>query len=322
MAHPELTSEQGYVDRAYDALAAKHELREELSRVHVAAHPRQAHEVRRAMREAAGALDVDGQLVFGRIDDSNGDTYYVGRRSVVDEHEELPLVISWKAPAAQAFFQAAPDSPMGLVLRRRMVAEGRQLLDLYDEWFDELSRDLAEGRLELREPPVLGPDTLLVDLERRRTGEMRDIVATIQAEQDRAIRAPAEGILVIQGGPGTGKSAVGLHRAAVLLFQNEELRSEGVLVVGPNDAFMRYIAKVLPSLGEADVHQRAITKLGMVVPVRAVTVTSEVISEPELVMNCLPPLITHSPSTSSALVLVAPASEPAPGSVRPKPASF
>jgi DNA helicase IV len=269
MPHPDLPLEQDYVDHAYECLAVKRERREELVGAQVAAHPRQAKQVRDALREAANAVDVDGPLVFGRIDDVNGDSYYVGRTSVLDDAAAEPVVISWKSAAAQPFFQAAPDSPMGLTLRRRMVAEGRRLLDLYDEWFDELSREYVAGRLDLPDPPVLGADALLLDLERRRTGEMRDIVATIQAEQDRAIRGPVDGVLIVQGGPGTGKSAVGLHRAAVLLFQHEELRRDGVLVVGPNEAFMRYIAKVLPSLGEADVQQHSITKLGVVVPVRA-----------------------------------------------------
>src|SRR3954447_11782230 len=147
MAHPDLPMEQAYVDHAHGCLVEKRERREELVGAQVAAHPRQAKHVRDALREAANAVDVDGPLVFGRIDDINGDSYYVGRTSVLDDLADEPLVISWKAPAAQPFFQAAPDSPMGLALRRRMVSDGQQLLDLYDEWFDELTKQLVEGRL-------------------------------------------------------------------------------------------------------------------------------------------------------------------------------
>jgi DNA helicase IV len=262
VAHPDLPLEQKYVDHAYDCLEKKIAVRKGLQQNGVAAHPRQQFALNKALREGVEALDPSGQILYGRCDDTSGDTLYVGKHYLEDPENRTVVSVSWKSNAAQPFFQADAEDPMGLVLRRRFVAEDRVLLDLYDEWFDELAKQLAEGSYVLPDPPVLGEDALLLDLESRRTGEMREIVATIQAEQDRAIRAPMDGIFVIQGGPGTGKSAVGLHRAAVLMFQHEELRNEGVLVVGPNPAFMRYIEKVLPSLGESEVRQESITRLG------------------------------------------------------------
>ena len=266
MPHPELASEQAYVDAAHARLAERACEAAALADESVAADGRAAAALLRAQK----ATDVaSGQpLVFGRIDDATGDVAYVGRQSVLAP-DGTPLVMSWKAKAAAPFYQADAEDPMGLQLRRRMLADRQTLIDLRDEWFDDMAKALASGKYEIKDPPVLGQDALLLDLEARRDGEMRDIVATIQAEQDRAIRAPADGVLVIQGGPGTGKSAVGLHRAAFLLFDREDLRAGGVLVIGPNTAFMRYIQRVLPSLGEVDVAQSAITRLGMVAEVRA-----------------------------------------------------
>lgn len=267
MPHPELPAEQEYVDAAYRRLAEKAAESRASADASVAADAKAAAALKHAL---AGAKDPASEqpLVFGRIDDATGDVAYVGRQSVIAA-DGTPLVMSWKAKAAAPFFQADAEDPMGLQLRRRMLADRQTLLDLRDEWFDEMAEALASGRFEIKDPPVLGQDALLLDLEARRDGAMRDIVATIQAEQDRAIRAPADGVFVIQGGPGTGKSAVGLHRAAFLIFDREDIRADGVLIVGPNTAFMRYIQRVLPSLGEVDVAQQAITRLGVVVEVRA-----------------------------------------------------
>ncbi len=197
--------------------------------------------------------DVDG-LSFGRLDAETGETWYVGRRHVEDERGD-PVVVDWRAPVSTPFYRATAADPMELSRRRRFVMTKRLVNDLFDEVFDDPdSVDAAHhGGI---------PDPLLAELERSRTGEMRDIVATIAAEQDVVIRAELDTCLVVQGGPGTGKTAVGLHRAAFLLFEHRAvLDREGVLVVGPNPLFLRYIAQVLPSLGEAATRQTTIERL-------------------------------------------------------------
>ena len=197
--------------------------------------------------------EVDG-LAFGRLDAEAGDTWYVGRRHVEDEAGD-PVVVDWRAPVSTPFYRATAADPLELKRRRRFLMTARHVDDLFDEVFDDPdSVDAAHhGGI---------PDPLLAELERSRTGEMRDIVATIAAEQDVVIRAPLDTCLVVQGGPGTGKTAVGLHRAAFLLFEHrEQLDREGVLVVGPNPLFLQYIAQVLPSLGEAATRQTTVERL-------------------------------------------------------------
>jgi DNA helicase IV len=249
MSHPDLAAEQAYVDHAYAALDR---MRETLMRsasaaaTDVAAHAIEKWSARR-LRQLA---EAEQGLCFGRIDVEGVEApLYVGRRWVDDE-ERATLVVNWQAPAARPFYTATPDDPHGVTLRRRFRTQGRKLLDLSDE-------GLA-GSLE--EAAVRVDDFLLEELERTREGRMRDIVATIQADQYRLIAREPEPALVIQGGPGTGKTAVGLHRASYLLFAHRpELRR--VLVVGPNPTFMDYVSHVLPALGEDAVEQRAVTEL-------------------------------------------------------------
>src|SRR3954467_7293540 len=151
------------------------------------------------------------------------------------------------------FYRATLADPLGLHLRRRFVFTGRELTDMFEEDFDDPDAAAGSGGV---------PDPLLAELGRARTGQMRDIVATIQAEQDAIIRAPLETCLVVQGGPGTGKTAVGLHRAAFLLYEHRaRLARGGVLVVGPNPVFLRYISQVLPSLGETSATQTTVDGL-------------------------------------------------------------
>jgi DNA helicase IV len=189
---------------------------------------------------------IKGQLCFGRIDDAR-ERLYIGRTHVEDENT-TPLVVDWRARAAIPFYRATFADPMDLNARRRFILEQRALVDIMEEDFlDPDSATVGTGGV---------PDPLLAELGRARTGRMRDIVATIQAEQDEVIRAPLEACLIVQGGPGTGKTAVGLHRAAFLLFEHRErLMRMGVLVVGPNRLFLDYIAQVLPTLGERSVRQ-------------------------------------------------------------------
>ncbi len=203
-------------------------------------------------RRLASLEDDAAVLCFGRIDEEAGDRWYIGRRHVEDDRG-APVVVDWRAEVATPFYRATLADPFGLKRRRRFVFTGRELTDVFEEDFDDPDSMAGSGGV---------PDPLLAELGRARTGQMRDIVATIQAEQDAIIRAPLETCLVVQGGPGTGKTAVGLHRAAFLLYEHRGLLSrDGVLVVGPNPVFLRYISQVLPSLGETSATQTTVDAL-------------------------------------------------------------
>jgi DNA helicase IV len=190
---------------------------------------------------------VEPGLCFGRLDLTGGDRLHVGRIGLTDDHHDT-LLVDWRAPAAEPFYRATPAEPYGVIRRRHLRTRGREVLDVEDDVFD------VEGLSDADRETLGGGGALLAALNASRTGRMRDIVATIQAEQDRVIRAEPAGVLVVQGGPGTGKTAVALHRAAYLLYTHRErLARSGVLVVGPGPAFVRYIEQVLPSLGETGV---------------------------------------------------------------------
>jgi len=192
---------------------------------------------------------VEERLVFGRLDLDDASTRYVGRIGLTD-HEQTPLLTDWRAPAARAFYRATAAHPDGVRRRRHVVTRGRTVTGVEDEVLD---LDLLDD-----DPDTLaglsGEGALLAGLRAARTGRMGDIVATIQAEQDAIIRSELAGALVVQGGPGTGKTAVALHRAAYLLYAHRRtLERSGVLLVGPSRTFLRYIDQVLPSLGETGV---------------------------------------------------------------------
>jgi DNA helicase IV len=250
MAHPELTSEQAYVDRAYACLER---MRDVVGRAADAADG----EVAQAALDAWAAKrlatfeDAERGLMFGRLDfEAVERPLYVGRRWVHDDDGEQ-VVVNWQAPAARPFYTATPQDPHGVTLRRRFRTQGRTLVDIADEALDGTALDGAGVN-----------DFLLEELERSRDMHMRDIVATIQADQYRLITRDAGKPLVIQGGPGTGKTAVGLHRASWLLYTfRERLSRARVLVVGPNRTFMEYVSHVLPALGEDAVEQRAVSEL-------------------------------------------------------------
>jgi DNA helicase IV len=211
----------------------------------------------------ANLAETKAALVFGRIDEEGvrGETWHIGRRHVEDG-DGNPVVLDWRVPVAVPFYRATWADPFGLKLRRRLAVEGRTVAGLFDEDFNDPDGANEGGGV---------PDPLLAELERGRSGEMRDIVATIQAEQDVIIRADLDDLVVVQGGPGTGKTAVGLHRAAFLLYEHrKDLERQGLLVVGPNDLFLRYISQVLPSLGERAVSQTTIERLPGLFVVRAV----------------------------------------------------
>ena len=207
-------------------------------------------------------LDAEHEgLVFGRLDHADGEIRYIGRIGVRDEEYE-PLVIDWRARAAEPFYRATPAEPMNVVRRRVLRCRGDKVIDISD--------DLLDGESAGDEMVVVGDGALMAALSRARGHTMRDIVATIQGEQDQAIRAPHAGFTLISGGPGTGKTVVALHRAAYLLYSNRRrFENGGVLVVGPSQVFMNYIERVLPSLGEDAVTLRSIGGVAAdVVPVR------------------------------------------------------
>jgi DNA helicase IV len=205
------------------------------------------------LRAATTLSDLNRQeegIVFGRLDFDDGYTYRIGRLGVRDEDRE-PLVVDWRAPAAAPFYRATPGEPLGVDRRRVIVCDGPTVVALDDEV-------LADKDID----GVVGEGALLRSLTRQRGEHMRDIVTTIQREQDEAIRAPVHGVTLITGGPGTGKTQVALHRAAYLLYTDRGTFAEGsVLIVGPSTVFTEYISRVLPGLGEDSVHLRAIGEL-------------------------------------------------------------
>ncbi|MFF8844464.1 HelD family protein [Streptomyces sp. NPDC015127] len=192
---------------------------------------------------------VDNGLCFGRIDLKDGTHHHIGRIGMrEDDPRRTPLLIDWRAPVARPFYLATGHEPMGLRRRRHISTRGRTVTALHDEILD--LADTTRTGYEAHD----ADEVLLAALGAARTGRMADIVQTIQAEQDRIIRAPRHGVLVVEGGPGTGKTAVALHRAAYLLYAHrEQLARRAVLIVGPNPAFLGYIGEVLPSLGETGV---------------------------------------------------------------------
>ncbi len=214
----------------------------------------QGREQREAMRghwteQVAQMNAVENGLCFGRLDFAADNPRYIGRIGLFAEDRDLdPLLIDWRAPAARPFYLATAVSPDGVTRRRHLRTKGRKLVGVDDEVLD-----LAAGGHSGRED-VTGEAALLSALSAGRTGRMRDIVETIQAEQDEVIRSGLEGVMVVQGGPGTGKTAVALHRAAYLLYTHRaQLTRSGVLILGPNATFLRYISQVLPTLAETGV---------------------------------------------------------------------
>jgi DNA helicase IV len=201
-------------------------------------------------RQRLAQLDAaDHGLVFGRLEFNDGELRYVGRIGIHSDSDDYrQLLMDWRADAARPFYLATAASPGEVRVRRHMRTRDRKLISLDDEVLDLAAADPS------RHEGLTGEASLLAALNSSRTGTMADIVETIQAEQDHIIRSPMDGVLVVQGGPGTGKTAVALHRAAYLLYTyRKQLEKRGVLVVGPNATFLRYIGQVLPSLGETSV---------------------------------------------------------------------
>lgn len=256
----ELQAEQGYVTALYDRLDAE--------RARVKARYDAALrgsggtlvdrevEVRTLAREMERLDVADNGLCFGRLDAATGERSYIGRIGIFDEeHDFEPLLLDWRAPAARAFYVATAANPENMRRRRQFHSRGRRVVEFTDEIL---------GRPDGSDPDHCGDSALLAAVNAPRGDGMRDIVSTIQAEQDEIIRLDHPGVLVIEGGPGTGKTVVALHRVAYLLYtQREQMERHGVLVVGPNSAFLRHIHRVLPSLGETNV---VFTTAGDLVP--------------------------------------------------------
>ncbi|MFB2581853.1 UvrD-helicase domain-containing protein [Herbiconiux sp. P15] len=278
MAETELDRERDYVAGLYarlDRLKAEAEAeltqvrRESVGGNHQSRSERDA--FARVYEDRIAQLrEVGERLAFGRLEllepdpgpgESPSTLRYIGRLGLRDENLE-PLLLDWRAPQARAFYQATAATPLGARARRHLTTRGRDVVRIEDEVFDSSLLDDDTTQLQ-------GEGALLAALSAQRTGQMHDIVSTIQAEQDRVIRSELSGVLVVQGGPGTGKTAVALHRAAYLLYTHRErLGSSGVLVVGPSRAFLQYINAVLPSLGETGV---VLSSLGQLYPGHDVT---------------------------------------------------
>ena len=252
--HPDLPQEQAYFDRA---LALRDRQQADLARAPgMAANPRAAAELRKRVSRL-GLADPDEAIAFGRIDAAD-DRWYIGKGAIWGDDNDL-VVVNWQAPIAAPFYTATPDEPEGLDSRRLYRCSGNQIREIEDLMFREVARAIAEGEAP---EPVLS-DALLDSLGSSRSGELGDIVATIQASQYDVISRPLDQLLVVQGGPGTGKTVVGLHRVSWLLFnRRDRLEARDVLIVGPNPGFVHYISSVLPSLGDEAVVQLPLRALG------------------------------------------------------------
>ena len=254
----EIAHEQRFVDTVYARLDAATQSAQALA-AEGHGRGRLGHEGGLVERDAMvfqaakriAALDAAHEgLVFGRLDLVDGAARYVGRIGLRDAEREV-LLVDWRAPAAAVFYQATAAEPAGVVRRRVLRSRGAQVIGLED--------DLLDGDAAPEDMVVVGEGALLAQLSRARDSRMHSVVATIQKEQDEAIRAPSRGVTAIGGGPGTGKTVVALHRAAYLLYtERRRFESGGVLVIGPSDVFMGYIDRVLPSLGETNVTLRSL----------------------------------------------------------------
>lgn len=258
-----IAAEQEFVDLAYGLLDAQSTAyRERLHAVRTMTGLESPGELTERDSFAAHYEDalsrlahVENRLVLGRLDTTDGETRHIGRIGLAHDNQDIAL-LDWRAPQAVPFYQATAAHPGGVALRRHIATRLRKVTGVEDELLD-----VSAGT---REANLTGEGALMSALKAARNGKMGDIVATIQAEQDRVIRAPGSGVLVVQGGPGTGKTAVALHRAAYLLYaERGRLARSGVLVVGPSRRFLAYIDQVLPSLGESDVVS---VTLGTLVP--------------------------------------------------------
>lgn len=262
----QLHEEQQAVDRAYGRLDdLRAEMWQRLDTVRAAGS--HGSPTQRSERDSFATMyenrltqlrSVEDRLVFGRLDAKNGDRHYIGRIGLSSPDHE-PILTDWRAEAARPFYEATPSNHGDIVMRRHITLSFREVVGVEDEVLDVHSDQVGQASSA---GTLTGEGALLASLSSRRTGKMTDIVATIQGEQDRIIRADLNQAVVVQGGPGTGKTAVALHRAAYLLYTHRRaLQRSGVLVVGPSSTFLHYIDQVLPSLGETGVVSRTIADL-------------------------------------------------------------
>ena len=275
----ELQAENTYVGKLYTRLKSQRELaathllavhRQERGGTYKARMERDALEMH-FTRRLSELHAAEYGLCFGRIDETDGERLYIGRIALADEDQE-PVLTDWRAPAAEPFYRATPAAPGTVTARRHLRSKGQTIIDFDDDAFglgtttntgtNTTTNTDTDGATATNPNPLATRDSselsgeaaLFASLTAARTGRMGEIVATIQAEQDRVIRSELSGVLVVQGGPGTGKTVVALHRAAYLLYTHRErLAKRGVLVIGPNKTFLRYIDQVLPALGESEV---------------------------------------------------------------------
>ena len=282
----ELSAEQQKVDQAY------YELDTQLAQAHcslarIEAQGADGTHQARTERDAfashysqriSSLEGVEDRLVFGRMDLSptvvspdgssssdapSTEVHYVGRIGLQDSQRH-EVVLDWRAPMSRAFYQATASAPMGLLRRRHIATHNREVTGLEDELIDVEATTGEGAHAQIASDSLQGEGALFAAMSAAREGRMGDIVATIQAEQDRIVTAPPQGVLVVQGGPGTGKTAVALHRVAYLFYtERERLERSGVLLVGPSRTFLRYVEQVLPSLGETGVVS---TTIGDLVP--------------------------------------------------------
>ena len=270
--HPDLAAEQRYIDRAYELLEAARTAANRLKgMVEVGQGGTEQARFEReviydTVSQRLSQLHLgDASLCFGRLDrdpSAGGETFYIGRMAVSNEEQD-PVVVDWRAPVAEPFYRATGRDAMGLARRRHFATRGRQLLGIEDELFGEHALDLGESA------GLQGQGSLIAALETARSGRRGAKVAPIHGAPGEIIRSPLAGVLVVQGGPGTGKTVVALHRAAYLLYTHRfPLEDQGVLVIGPNRLFLAYIEQVLPSLGEAGVQLAVLADLVNDVSVR------------------------------------------------------
>jgi DNA helicase IV len=247
------------------------------------------------LTQEIGRLEgAENGLAFGRIDWADGTTLHIGRIGLQTEDDDLPLLVDWRANAARPFYEATPVHPMNLRRRRHLRLDGRAVASVSDE--------LLDGSAPTTED-VVGDGPLTEALSARRTGRMHAAVATLQTEQDKIVRSAHRGVTVVQGGPGTGKTVVALHRAAYVLYAFPRAAKEGVLVVGPNARFLDYISQVLPSLGENDVVLATCQELAGVVPTAVESFDTARLKGSSALADALADLLRTSQSTHGDLTL-------------------
>ncbi|WP_328369133.1 AAA family ATPase [Streptomyces sp. NBC_00445] len=268
-AASQVEEEQAHVSTVYEVLSERlAEARTRLADVlkTPAESASEAHErevaAERLAKEIGRLEGAENGLVFGRIDSTDGTALHIGRLGLQTDEDDLPLLVDWRANAARPFYEATPAHPMNLRRRRHLRLEERKVVAVSDELLDG-STATAED--------VVGDGPLMEALSARRTGRMQAAVATLQAEQDEIVRSAHRGVSVVQGGPGTGKTVVALHRAAYVLYAFPRAAQQGVLIVGPNARFLDYISQVLPSLGENDIVLATCQELAGVFPDTAET---------------------------------------------------